>query len=461
MFTFPLSSQKTVFSQFILMNDKKLTFLVSHIFQAAEPIFYEQKPADIVLHYFFKKKKYLGAFDRRMVSETIYQAIRTIPRTTLHLKQYQLGENLILPVCIYTVLSEKYDTKELQSCFTEKFHYPEHLWQKIHTALETPFTPNSEAGNIAYHTAFPVWFVEELLLTYSAEEVIQLLTVLNQNARVHLRINTYLCDTEHAIQSLKKEGIEAHKGNISPDSLIIEKRKPVFSTQTFKNGLIELQDEGSQVVAWLLNPKAGKTVLDACAGGGGKTLHLATLMKGKGTVFAYEVNPERFGNIRQRTRRSQLQNIQLLDSEAKFEKFAAKYIGEIDYVLVDAPCSASGTLRRNPDLKLRLTKEQVENLPEVQLQILQQYQKFVRKGGKLAYVTCSVFERENREVVEKFLSLNPGFKCIPISQAAQEIKLPVNTDTLINITENQKYLQLLPHQHDTDGFFIAILERVL
>jgi 16S rRNA (cytosine967-C5)-methyltransferase len=362
-------------------------------------------------------------------------------------------------VCIYAVLSEKYNSQELQDCFTEKFRYPEHLWEKIHTALETEYIPNSEAENIAYHTAFPIWFTEKLLHTYSAQEVIQLLTVLNQNAKVHLRVNTYISDLKTIIQSLKKEGIEAYKGNISPDSLIIEKRKPIFATETFKNGLIEMQDEGSQVVAWLVNPKAGKTVLDACAGGGGKTLHLATLMKGKGTVFAYEVNSERFGNIKQRIRRSQLQNIQLLDSEAKFQKFTEKYTRQIDYVLIDAPCSASGTLRRNPDLKLRLTKEQVENLPEVQLHILKNYQKFVRKGGRLVYVTCSVFEQENQVVVEKFLSLNPDFKCIPVSEITKEIKLPVDITTLISLTENQKYLQLLPQIHDTDGFFIAVLER--
>ncbi len=441
------------------MNNKKLTFLISHIFEAAEPVFYEQKPADVALHYFFKKKKYLGASDRRIISETIYQAIRTILRTMFHLRQQQLGENLTVPVCIYAVLSEKYNTQELKQCFTEKFRYPEHLWQKIDTALETEYIPNSEAENIAYHTAFPVWFAEELLRTYSAPEVVQLLTVLNQNAKVHLRINTYLSDAERVLKSLKKEGIEAHKGNISPDSLIIEKRKPVFATQTFKDGLIEMQDEGSQVVAWLVNPKAGKTVLDACAGGGGKTLHLATLMKGKGKVFAYEPNAERFGNIKQRIRRSQLQNIQLLDSEEKFKKFTEKYIAQADYVLVDAPCSASGTLRRNPDLKLRLTKEQTKNLPEVQLNILQEYQKFVRKGGRLVYVTCSLFERENQEVVEKFLSLNPDFKCIPVSEVAKEIKLPVDTTALVSLTENHKYLQLLPHIHDTDGFFIAVLER--
>lgn len=441
------------------MDNKKLTFLISHIFEAADPIFYEQNPADIALHYYFKKKKYLGASDRRIISETIYQSIRTLPRIEFHLSQHNLGKNLTVPICIYRVLCEKYSPKQIQDCFTEKFRYPEHLWQKIHNALEKEYIPNSEIENIAYHTAFPVWFVEELLHTYSSSEVVQLLTVLNQNAKVHIRVNTYLSDKDTVILSLKKEGIEAYKGNISPDSLIIEKRKPVFATQTFKDGLIELQDEGSQVVAWLVNPKAGKTVLDACAGGGGKTLHLATLMKGKGTVFAYEISPERFGNIKQRVRRSQLQNIQLLDSEEKFRKFTEKYTEQIDYVLVDAPCSASGTLRRNPDLKLRLTLQEVQHLPELQLRILQEYKKFVRKRGRLVYVTCSLFEQENQAVVEKFLSLNPEFECIPVHQVVSEIKLPVDITALVNLTQNQKYLQLLPHIHDTDGFFIAVLER--
>ena len=442
-----------------LMDNKKFSFLLSHIFEVANPIFYEQKPADLALHYFFKNKKYLGASDRRIISETLYQAIRTLPRTELLLKQHQLGDNLIVPVCIYHILSQNFKSSEVQQCFTEKFRYPEHLWQKIHDALQTEYQPVSEIESIAYHTAFPVWFVEELSKTFSIAETVQILTILNQNANVHLRVNTYLTNIESVMEALKKEGIHTHKGNISPESLIIDKRKPIFATQTFKQGLIELQDEGSQLVAWLVNPKAGKTVLDACAGGGGKTLHLATLMKGKGTVFAYEVNPERFGNIKQRIRRSQLQNIQLLDSKEKFEKFTQKYTEQIDYVLVDAPCSASGTLRRNPDLKLRLKKEQVDALPHVQLDILQKYQKFVRKGGRLVYVTCSVFECENKAVVEKFLSLNPEFKCVPVCEVVKEIKLPVDLSALQKLTENQTYLNLLPHQQDTDGFFVAVLER--
>lgn len=445
----------------IPMNDKKLTFLVSHIFEAAEPIFYQHKPADLVLHYFFKHKKYLGATDRRVISETIYETIRSIIRTQFHLEQQKLSSNLFVPVSIYVALAKKYNSKVLQAIFTEKFRYPEHLWQKIEFALHTAYIPPSEIESIAYHTAFPVWFVQELQNAYSQSEALQLLTALNQNAQVHLRVNTYLTDTKAVLQSLEQEGIQAQKGNLVPDSLIVAERKPIFTTKTFKSGMIEIQDEGSQVVAWLVNPKAGKTVLDACAGGGGKTLHLATLMKGKGTVFAYEVNPERFGNIRQRIRRSQLQNIQVLDSSTKFEQFTQKYTGQVDYVLVDAPCSASGTLRRNPDLKLRLEPAQLEHLPDVQLSILQEYQKFVCKGGRLVYATCSIFERENETVVEKFLASNPEFICIPVSDVVKEIKLPVDLSNLLSVTKNQKYLHLLPNVHGTDGFFVAVMQRLL
>lgn len=442
------------------MNDKKFNFIISHLFELIDLIFYELKPADISLHYFFKNKKYLGASDRRIISETIYQTIRILPRIELHLKQHELGDNLIVPISMYSILCQDYEPNEVKLHFTQKFRYPDYLWKKIHTALETDYKPTSPIDDIAYQTAFPIWFVEELARTHTHDTMIQTLNTLNQNAKVHLRVNSYLLDIQTVIQALEKENIQACKGKLSPDSLIVEQRKPIFSTEVFKKGYIEIQDEGSQVVAWVVNPKARKTVLDACAGGGGKTLHLATLMKGKGTVFAYEVNPERFGNIKQRIRRSGLQNIQLLDNAEKYHQFAERYTGMIDYVLIDAPCSASGTIRRNPDLKLRLTQDQIENLPKVQLGIIQEYQKFVRKGGRLVYVTCSIFERENQAVVETFLASYPEFRCIPVHEVVKEIKLPVDISPLVELTKNQKYLQLLPQQYDTDGFFIAVLERI-
>lgn len=442
------------------MEQKKWSFLISHIFEIAEPIFYQLKPADISLHYFFKQKKYLGATDRRIISETIYEAIRTLPRIELQLKQQNLGQNLTVPVSLYAALSCKHKPDSIQNIISSLLNYPQHLWRKIDKAVEKEYEPTSEIEKIAYQTAFPTWFVQQLLQSYSVDEVVQMLTILNQNAKVHLRVNTYLATPDAVTDALQKEGITAQKGNLCPETLIVEHRKPIFTTQTYKKGWIELQDEGSQVVAWLVNPKPGKTVLDACAGGGGKTLHIATLMKGKGTVFAYEIDPQRFGNIKQRIRRSQLQNIRLLDTVQKFEAFKQAYTGKVDYVLIDAPCSASGTLRRNPDLKLRLSPEDIERLPNVQLEILQTYQSFVRVGGRLIYVTCSIFEKENQSVVDKFLQFNTNFSPLSVEQVVAEIQLPVDISRLKRLVQNKMYLQLLPHVHDTDGFFIAVLERI-
>ncbi|MFN3386601.1 MAG: RsmB/NOP family class I SAM-dependent RNA methyltransferase [Candidatus Thermochlorobacter sp.] len=311
---------------------------------------------------------------------------------------------------------------------------------------------------LSWRYAFPLWMTEKLLETRSADEVAALYRAMNTPAPVVLRVNTMKTTREALQEKLRSEGIEVRKGYLSPDALYCKERRNVMQTEAFKQGLFEIQDEGSQLISWLLKPKPGQKVLDACAGGGGKTLHLATLMHGKGKVFAFEKYEKRFGNIHERIRRSGLQNIELVRPE-QFEHFEKKFGGKLDAILIDAPCTGSGTVRRNPDLKLRLTKEALQKMVQVQIEVLSRYAPLLKEGGTAVYATCSIFEDENEHVVETFLKRYTSFKCISAEEQLKASQTTEELAALIARVQQAPYLKLLPHQDETDGFFAALLMK--
>lgn len=310
--------------------------------------------------------------------------------------------------------------------------------------------------SLSWRYAFPLWMTEKLLETRSPDEVAALYHAMNTPAPVTLRVNTMKITREALQEKLRSEGIEVRKGYLSPDALYCEERRNVMQTEVFKQGLFEIQDEGSQIISRLLNPKPGQKVLDACAGGGGKTLHLATLMRGQGKVFAFEKYEKRFGNIRERIRRSGLQNIELVRPE-QFEQFEKRFGGKLDAILIDAPCTGSGTVRRNPDLKLRLTKEALQKMVQVQLEVLSRYAPLLKEGGTAVYATCSIFEDENERIVETFLNRYASFKLISPEEQLKASQTTKELAALIARVQQAPYLKLLPHQDETDGFFAAVL----
>ena len=217
-----------------------------------------------------------------------------------------------------------------------------------------------------------------------------------------------------------------------------------------RDGTVEVQDEGSQLLCQLLAPKRGEMVVDFCAGAGGKTLAIGAAMRSTGRLYAFDVSEKRLSNLGPRLARSGLSNVHpsRIDSEhdAKIKRLA----GKIDRVLVDAPCSGLGTLRRNPDLKWRQSAQAVEEMSAKQQSILASAARLLKPGGRLVYATCSVLARENQQVVEQFLAAHEDFMLVPAGEvlAAQKIAL-----------EMGPYLELYPQVHQTDGFFAAVLER--
>ena len=223
----------------------------------------------------------------------------------------------------------------------------------------------------------------------------------------------------------------------------------------FTQGDVEVQDEGSQLLSLLLAPRRGEMVVDFCAGAGGKTLALGALMRSSGRLYAFDINEKRLTSMGPRLKRSGLSNVHPVAIRNESDVRVKRLNGKCDRVLVDAPCSGSGTLRRNPDLKWRFSEAELARVNEVQHAVLRAAARLVKPGGRIVYATCSLLQRENQDVIEAFLAQHPDFQVVPAATVLRAQKIEVD-----HMARFAPYFVMLPHLHATDGFFAAVLERV-
>jgi len=272
------------------------------------------------------------------------------------------------------------------------------------------------------------------------------LEAMGHRAPLALRTNLLKGTPEQLIEKLAAEGVAAQPGQLSPWAVVLEGRPNVFGLAAYKEGWFEVQDEGSQLIALASQARPGGKVIDACAGGGGKTLALGAAMANKGSLWACDISTARLADVAPRARRAGLFCFRTLVAPPTPEGDVAlkPHEGRNDVVLVDAPCSGTGAWRRNPDARWRLTTEQLEAFPALQLEILRRYARLVRPGGRIVYATCSVLPEENERVVESFLA-DGGFVLEPASVPAS--------------ARDGDFLRLYPHRHGTDGFFGAVMRR--
>jgi 16S rRNA (cytosine967-C5)-methyltransferase len=288
----------------------------------------------------------------------------------------------------------------------------------------------------AVEHSFPDWLVELGQKEFSTEWP-KIMQSLNKDPSIYLRANTLKTTTEKLIQTLKSEKIEAQKikGSLEiPTGLYLPERKNVFSTQAFKNGLLEMQDAGSQSIAPLLQVQPGQTVADTCAGSGGKTLHLAALMQNKGKLVAMDIVDQKLQDLKLRASRAgaTIVETKLIDSPKVIQRFENGF----DRVLIDSPCSGLGVLRRNPDAKWKLNWENIQALIEIQKDILSRYSTMCKPDGLMVYATCSILKSENEEQVRWFLNSPAGKNWSLLSEH-----------------------RIWPHLHDCDGFYAAVLKK--
>jgi 16S rRNA (cytosine967-C5)-methyltransferase len=303
----------------------------------------------------------------------------------------------------------------------------------------------------AVRLSLPDWLHQRLVAAHGEAVAERIGLSMLDPAPLDLRVNTMLARREDVLAELQADGLAAVPTTLSPIGLRFAGKPAIERHRLFRDGWVEVQDEGSQLVAMLLEAKRGQMVVDFCAGAGGKTLALGAAMRSEGRLYAFDTSERRLANLKPRLKRSGLSNVhpQLIDSEtdARIKRLA----GKIDSVLVDAPCSGCGTLRRNPDLKWRMGEQALQELSAKQRAILASAGRLPKPGGRLVYATCSLLPEENEAVVEHFLEHHPGWRRIPVRD--------ILTRQGVAWEGAEDHLRLLPHLHGTDGFYAACLER--
>jgi 16S rRNA (cytosine967-C5)-methyltransferase len=406
-----------------------------------------KRPADAVANDFFRSRRYIGSGDRRAVSDRVWLVLRSRRRLGWWLGETRQSARLLVAA---SLLLEGWTRSGIQQAYSGG-------------QFAAPPLDRGEAGALARvegHTIdhptmpeavlleIPDWLLSRLVSRFGASLAAEM-TALAEPASLDMRVNLLKGDREQARTALAAEGWEAEPTKLSPWGLRIDGRRPVTSGPAFQTGLIEIQDEGSQLVAAMVGATPGMRVVDWCAGAGGKTLALAGAMENRGQIVACDVSAPRLEGAVRRLRRAGVHNVERHLVEPG-DKWLKRRAGTFDRVLVDAPCTGTGTWRRNPDARLRLKENDLAELLPKQASILDTAQSLVRKGGRLVYATCSLLEEENEAQVISFLLRHPEFTVVPLARAWPLDLPPPNSGDFLSLT---------PAQHGTDGFFTAVLER--
>ena len=296
----------------------------------------------------------------------------------------------------------------------------------------------------------PDWLWDRLAAQQGACEATRIAQGLLGAAPLDLRVNLARIGREEALARLIADGMGGRPTPYSPAGIRLEGKPALNRHRLFLDGLVEVQDEGSQMLAWLLAPRRGEMVADYCAGAGGKTLALAMLMRGTGRIYALDVSARRLAALGPRAARAGVTNVHAVAISGENDARAKRLAGKLDRVLVDAPCSGFGTLRRNPDLKWRHGPRAVGELAEKQRRILEAAARLVKPGGRLVYATCSILQEENEAIVDAFEAGHPGFRPLSCADLLADQRVVLDT---------RERLRLWPHLHGTDGFFAAAFER--
>ncbi|MFN3594357.1 MAG: RsmB/NOP family class I SAM-dependent RNA methyltransferase [Thiobacillaceae bacterium] len=393
------------------------------------------RPADVGLSQFFRARPKLGGRDRTFIAEAVFGVLRHL-RSLEHLAGGREPRRLLLA---WLARHGGHNLREFEPLGDAE----ELAWLRGVKATDLTALP------AAVRLDLPDWFYTRLAALYG-DDLAALAAALNRPAPLDLRVNTLRAERAAVQARLAADGIRVEPTPWSPWGLRVQGKPAINRHPLFLDGTIEVQDEGSQLLALLTGARRGEMVCDFCAGAGGKTLALGAMMKNTGRLYAFEVSDKRLARLKPRLARSGLSNVHPVhisgETDARVKRLSAKF----DRVLVDAPCSGLGTLRRNPDLKWRQTPQTVAELAAKQAAILAAAAGLVKPGGRLVYATCSLLPEENEAIVAAFLDAHPEYRQLPVGPilASQHIDLAMD-----------EVLRLDPARHGTDGFYAAVLER--
>jgi 16S rRNA (cytosine967-C5)-methyltransferase len=407
------------------------------------------RPADATANEFFRARRFIGSGDRRAVSDRAWGILRARRRLTWWLERAGAAPTPRLLVAA-SLLLEGWTLDGVAQSFSGGQFAPAPLLAPERAALRTLETRTLDHPDMpqAVRLEIPDWILPALTARFGAATEAEL-AALNTPPPLDLRVNLLKTNREEAQKALAAEGIEALPAHYSPWGLRMPGRRALTTGPAFQAGLVEIQDEGSQLVAVLVAAAPGMRVADWCAGAGGKTLAVAATMQNRGHILACDVHDKRLAAAVQRLRRAGVHNVErhLIEPGDKWAKRREK---TFDRVLVDAPCTGCGTWRRNPDARMRLTETDLAELVEKQAHILDTAARLVKPGGRLIYATCSLLPAENEAQVDAFAQRHPEFAVLPLSEAWPLPGAPPSEGP---------YLSLTPRRHDTDGFFGAVLTR--
>ncbi len=397
--------------------------LVNAVAEALAEIFKQGKYADKVIERLLKSNPRWGSRDRSFIAENVYEMVRWW-RLLLEIGNWEIGNShelaekdfvRLLGVNLILKNEKLPDWEEFEGLSADEIFQQKKQLESERRIIQS----------------IPDWLDEaaeaELGSAWDAE-----IRALNEPADVVIRANSLKTSPADLKMQLAQAGWETTETSLSPVALVLKRRGNIFQSPLFKKGFFEVQDAGSQCIAPFLRAEPGMRVIDACAGAGGKTLHLAAMMENKGSIIALDTEAWKLEELKRRARRNGVHIVQARPIESS--KTIKRLHNSADRLLLDVPCSGLGVLRRNPDAKWKLSSEFLENVKITQASILENYSKMVKVGGQLVYATCSILPSENERQVEKFLASHPGFELL----------------------EERK---ISPAQDGFDGFFMALLER--
>lgn len=403
-------------------------------------------PMDGVVGDYMRHRRYIGSKDRSNVAERIYDVMRAHARLGWWLEKVGAEDSARSRVLAFVALVEGADEKRItKDLFDGSKYAPEPL-----DGIEQKFLPQL-IGQTLEHKDMPPSvraecpaLYEEKLKAYFGDDFEAEMSAMIPGATLDMRVNTFTCDIEKAENYLEADGVKTERTPYSPHGLRAIGKAYLARTKAFNKGWIEIQDEGSQMIANVCEAQPGMQVLDYCAGAGGKTLALAAAMQRKGRIVAMDLDEKRLMRGKDRYKKAGVADIieTRVLSDDKQRKWLKRQKNKFDIVLLDVPCTGTGTWRRNPDMRWTTYGPSLEELMPIQQEILERACKAVKPGGKLVYATCSLLPDENENQVEAFLAAHPEFTAAPLDES---LKL------------GSPYMRLTPHRHNTDGFFAAVM----
>lgn len=408
------------------------------------------RPADAVVSGWFRARRYIGDADRGHISDLLYTLLRHHARLGWWLARHGRRDAPRNRLLAWLALDGGRTRDQIHSLFNGRKFAPAVLTDQERALLQQlqGRPVNHPAMPEEVRNECPPWAAASLRRRFGDSFPREMAALLTE-APLDLRINPLKSTREAVLRALRDLGLRAEACRMAPYGVRVNERPSLASLPMLKNGEVEIQDEGSQLVAMLVDARPGERVVDFCAGAGGKTLAVAAQMANKGRVIACDVRANRLKRGAERFRRAGLHNIETKPLTSERDRWVKRHKGAFDRVLVDAPCSGAGTWRRNPDARWRALGAGLDNLLPLQAGILASAARLVKPGGRLVYATCSMLPEENEEQVAAFLAAHPAFHVAPLREAAPQLTDSAHPD----------FLSLTPARHDTDGFFAAVMQR--